>query len=262
MENKTEIFMNIIQRNIRRLPAFYHHYGWKGIALVLQQKWTKKTLIRFDYPKAFRFPVYLRRGASDFPVFESVMVHRCYDINYGIAPKIIFDCGANIGLTTVFYANRFPEAKIISIEPEAGNFQLLKKNTERYPNVHLYQNGLWNKVTDLKIEDNGHGEWGFMVSETPEGTPGAIKAVSIPELMRRQQCGQIDILKIDIEGSEKELFESNYETWLPKVSVLIIELHDRMREGASLSFFKALTNYNFKLAIKGENIVCFIKKVQ
>jgi FkbM family methyltransferase len=251
--------MNIILRNLRRLPEFYRHYGWKGVAFVFQQKWTKKTLIRFNYPKAFRYPVYVRRDSSDFPVFESVLVQHCYDINCGFSPKIIFDCGANIGLTTVFYANRFPEATIIAVEPEAANFELLKKNTASYPNVYLYHAGLWNKETSLKIEDHGYGAWGFMVSEVPEGTPGAVKAVSIPELMRQQQCEKIDILKIDIEGSEKELFASNYETWLPKVTLLIVELHDRMREGAALSFFKAITKYNFRLAIKGENIVCFIK---
>ena len=62
---------------------------------------------------------------------------------------------------------------------------------------------------------------------------------------------KIDIMKIDIEGSEKELFESNYESWLPKVKTLIIELHDHMRKGAALS------KYNFSLAVKGEDIVCF-----
>jgi hypothetical protein len=78
--------------------------------------------------------------------------------------------------------------------------------------------------------------------------------------MRQHQCEKIDILKIDIEGSEKELFESDYETWLPKVTTLIIELHDRMREGSSLSFFRALTKYNFRLAVKGENLICTIKE--
>jgi FkbM family methyltransferase len=251
--------MGIIRRTLRRIPAFYSRFGWKGVALVYRQKIKSAKLLQFNCPKTYCHPIYLRRGASDFPVFESVLVQRCYDIDYGASPKIIFDCGANIGLTTVFYANRFPEAKIISVEPEADNFQLLKRNTEHYPNVRIYQNGLWNKTACLKIEDRGYGTWGFMVNEAPEGSPGAIKAVSIPELMRQQQCNGIDILKIDIEGSEKELFESDYETWLPKVKTLVIELHDRMREGAALSFFRALTKYDFTLEIKGENIVCFIK---
>jgi FkbM family methyltransferase len=250
--------MGMIKRTLKRIPAFYGRFGWKGVALIYRQKRKSTKLLRFN-AKIFRHPVYLRRGTSDFSVFESVLAHRSYDINYGVSPKMIFDCGANIGLTTVFYANRFPEAKIVSIEPEADNFQLLKKNTAHYPNVSVHQNGLWNRTTSLKVEDKGYGEWGFVVGETPDGTPGAVKAVTIPDLMRQHQCNEIDILKIDIESSEKELFESNYETWLPKVKTLVIELHDRMREGASLSFFRALTHYNFTLEIKGENLVCFLK---
>jgi FkbM family methyltransferase len=251
--------MGIIKRTLKRIPLFYGRFGWKGVAIIYRQKSKSAKLIKFNYRKKFRHSIYLRPGTSDFPVFESVMVQHGYEIDYGLSPKVIFDCGANIGLTTVFYANRFPEAKIISIEPEADNFALLKKNTEHYPNVHIYQNGLWNKATSLKVEDKGFGEWGFMASEVPEGTHGAVKTVTIPDLMHQQECNEIDILKIDIEGSEKELFESNYETWLSKVKVLVIELHDRMREGASLSFFRALTKYHFTLDIKGENIVCFIK---
>jgi FkbM family methyltransferase len=251
--------MGIISRTLTRIPAFYGCFGWKGVALIFRQKRKSAKLLRFNYPKNFRHPIYLRRGASDFPTFESVLQQRCYDINYGFSPEIIFDCGANIGLTTIFYANRFPNAKIIAVEPEPANFELLKKNTASYPNVRLYQAGLWNKTTSLKVENKGYGAWGFMVSETPDGTPGAIQAVTISDLMRQQQCEKIDILKIDIEGSEKELFENNYDAWLPKVKTLVIELHDRMREGAALSFFKALTKYNFRLDIKGENIVCFLK---
>ncbi|MDR3350474.1 MAG: FkbM family methyltransferase [Prevotellaceae bacterium] len=255
--------MGIIRRSLIRIPAFYNCFGWKGVALIFRLKYTGAKLVRFNYPKRFRHPLYLRKGSSDFPIFESVMVQRCYDINYNIngkcSPEIIFDCGANIGLATIFYANRFPNAKIIAVEPEPANFELLKKNTAPYPNIRLYQAGLWNKPASLKIEDQGYGAWGFMVSEAPEGSPGAIKAVSIPELMRQQVFEKIDILKIDIEGSEKELFESGYDAWLPKVKTLIIELHDRMREGAALSFFKALTKYNFRLAVKGENLICFMK---
>ncbi len=251
--------MGIILRTVKRIPVFYRRFGWKGISIVYRQKLQKKKIIRFKYLKEFLQPVYLRKGKSDFPVFESVLVNRCYDIDYNIDPQIIFDCGANIGLTSIFYANKFPKAKVISIEPETTNFELLKKNTEQYLNIHVYQYGLWNKAATLKMEDKGYGEWGFTAKEVPNGTPGGIQAVSIPDLMQQQQIDSIDILKIDIEGSEKELFESNCQTWLPKVKVIVIELHDRMREGTAASFFKALVNYNFTLEIKGENLICFMK---
>jgi len=74
--------------------------------------------------------------------------------------------------------------------------------------------------------------------------------------MKQFNVDHIDILKIDIESSEKELFEENFEKWLPKVKVVIIELHDRMKEGCTRSFFKAMVNYKFTMTHKGENIVC------
>jgi FkbM family methyltransferase len=251
--------MGVVKRIIRRAPAFYDRFGWKGLSILLRQKMQPKNILQFTYPKLFKYPIYLRKGSSDFPVFESVLMAGCYDIDYGHSPKVIFDCGANIGLTSVFYANRFPSAKIVAIEPEDANFKLLKKNTENYPNIRLYQNGIWNKSVNLLVEDTGQGSWAFSLREVPDKTPGTVRAISIPELMEREQVSTIDILKIDIEGSEKELFESGYEDWLPKVKTIVIELHDRMRENASLSFFRALCKYNFSLEIKGENLVCFIK---
>ena len=65
----------------------------------------------------------------------------------------------------------------------------------------------------------------------------------------------IDILKMDVEGSEKEIFESNYEHWLSKTKCLIIELHDRMRKGSSDSVFAAVSKYNFTKLESGENVV-------
>ena len=56
----------------------------------------------------------------------------------------------------------------------------------------------------------------------------------------------------------KIVFESNFEKWLPKTKVIIIELHDRMRKGSSKAFFTALSNYNFSIAHRGENIIVFM----
>lgn len=90
-------------------------------------------------------------------------------------------------------------------------------------------------------------------------TEGAVKAVSIKDIMEQYSFDRIDILKIDIEGAEIELFKNNYDDWLPSVRVLIIELHDRMRKGCSKTFFDALSKYNFSTEIKGENLFVFLK---
>ena len=76
-------------------------------------------------------------------------------------------------------------------------------------------------------------------------------------LMKKFNISQIDVLKIDIEGSEKELFESDYEEWLPNTRMLIIELHDGFRKGASKSFFNAISKYNFHMMKNDENLIFY-----
>jgi Methyltransferase FkbM domain len=77
--------------------------------------------------------------------------------------------------------------------------------------------------------------------------------------MKERNWDTIDILKLDIEGAEKKVFESGYEQWLPKVKVLIVELHDRMRSGCSETVFKAVSQYSFSNEIRGENHIFFNK---
>ena len=111
----------------------------------------------------------------------------------------------------------------------------------------------------MEIKDVGLGNWGFMIEETNKSTPNSIKAFTINSIMEQFSLNHIDILKIDIEGSEKELFQEGYESWLSKTKVLIVELHDNMRDGCSKSFFKALNNYKHHIKYKGENIYVFMK---
>mgnify|MGYP000361339186 CR=1 FL=1 len=55
-----------------------------------------------------------------------------------------------------------------------------------------------------------------------------------------------DLLKIDIEGAEKELFSENTDYWLGKVNMIIIELHDWMRKDCSKNFYSAIKKYKYK----------------
>jgi hypothetical protein len=67
----------------------------------------------------------------------------------------------------------------------------------------------------------------------------------------------IDVLKLDIESSEKELFSQNFEPWLAKTKMIIIELHDSMKAGCAKQFFEAVNKVfpNYDLSIKGENVI-------
>ncbi len=210
-------------------------------------------------PKEIQHPIFLRKNTSDEPAYYQIFHHKEYDMPLDFVPATIIDCGANIGLTTVFFKNKYPGATIVAVEPEASNFKMLEKNTDKYKDVHCLQYGIWNKTTNLKIINTNDTHWGFTTEETDQEGADIIKSISIDKIMELYHLDSIDILKIDIEASEKELFEKNYEKWLPKVKVIFIELHDEIKEGCSRSFFKALVNYDFTMDHRGELLICKMK---
>jgi len=228
---------------------------WKGLSLYFQK--TKKTGVSEVHIPGYTNPVYLRNNSSDWPTFRQIFLRQDYNINLGFTPKTIIDCGANIGLGIVYFKNKYPDAKVVAIEPESGNFELIKKNTEKFKDIHPVKAGVWNRTTNLEIipgKDNGN--WSFSVKETDHPNEKTIPSVCIADLMKQHGINEIDLLKIDIEGAELELFSNNYESWLPRTKALIIETHDQDRRGTTRPFFTTISKYNFSTTISGENFVC------
>jgi FkbM family methyltransferase len=197
----------------------------------------------------------MRNNPYDYATFEEVLLRKTYDIDFGFTPRFIIDGGANIGLTAAFFASRFPAAQIISLEPDKENYSLLCKNTQAYNNITALNKGVWRRSAHLLVKDIGLGNNGLMVEETPVKTDCSIEATGIAQLMQAYQWTHIDVLKLDVEGSEKEIFSDGYEAWLPKTKVLIVELHDHMKKGCSKAVFTALSHYNFSCKMAGENLV-------
>lgn len=227
-----------------------------GISVYIQIKITKSGRI---YLPGLKHPVYLRPDTSDVHTFREIFLRQEYDISFSGTPQVIIDAGANIGFTTLFFTKRYPTAKIFSLEPDSENFKILKNNTRVYKNITSIQAALWNKKGTIEIKDKGYGVRGFMAEEGAAGSITSLPSTTMDDLMQEHTISSIDILKIDIEGSENEVFSSGAEKWLPVTKCLIIELHDRMKPGCSKAVFKALSVYNFEMEIKGENLV-FVNK--
>lgn len=223
--------------------------GWKVYRRLKKHNTDNIQLSKLKYPFSMRDNPY------DYATFEEVILKEAYNVRVGFEPYKIIDGGGNIGLAAVFFASKYPDATIVSLEPDKENFRLLQQNTKEYTNIQSINIGIWNKQTNLLVKDEGQGNNGFFVIETDEVSADVIPSLSIYDIMKRMNWDHIDILKLDVEGAEKEIFSSNYQDWLPKTKVLIIELHDRMREGSSKAVFSAISQYNFSLDIAGENLI-------
>src|SRR5262245_15773023 len=80
-----------------------------------------KRPLRFP-ARGYVFPVTLRTHTSDLLVFEQVLYREEYAPLKGLGePRLILDCGANVGYTSVYLLNHYPHARLIAIEPDAGN---------------------------------------------------------------------------------------------------------------------------------------------
>ena len=106
------------------------------------------------------------------------------------------------------------------------------------------------------------GEWAFMVERDKDTKNKSIKGITISNILDKYSFDYIDILKLDIEGAEKEVFSINYQKWLNKVRILIIELHGRMKKGCESTFYSAIKKYDFNIYFKGENIILIRKEYQ
>lgn len=189
-------------------------------------------------------------------MFDQAFLHDDYKIDIPFKPEVIIDAGANIGLFSILMKNRFPETKVICIEQDKENCEVLKRNLSPYNNLEIVNAGLWNSVTKLNVLDKYKAGYSAMVVEE-DAINGEVDAVTIDSLMKTYELEQVDILKIDIETSEKELFLKNYEQWLPKVRVIIIELHDWLKPGCSKVFFGAInqTVKKYSYSVCGENAI-------
>ena len=206
--------------------------------------------------KGFGHPFYARFGSSDIGVFNQIFSEQEYSCLTDVAdPKLIIDCGSNVGYSSLWYLQRYPQAKIICVEPDEGNITLCKKNLAPYSDrVNLVKAGIWPREAGLVVERGDGLEWAFQVRESRSGESPDLYGADIFNLLSKSGFDKIDILKIDIETAEKALFSSpGYERWLDKTKNLVIELHG---PDCDKIFFDAMRDYRYDLSTSGELTVC------
>lgn len=242
--------------DFKRILIYMNRLGiFRGLLIFSKIKLHQTTNIQVN---SLKYPLSMRSHTSDILTFEQVIIGAEYDLKLDINPGVIIDAGANVGFATVFFKNKYPLARIYSIEPDPENFDLLKKNTQRYADITLLKKGLWNKITHTRISDKHNlGKWAMVIEEVEEQAADTIETITIDKIMQDYFIDTIDLLKIDIETAEQYLFRDNYHNWLSKTKVIVIELHDWMDKGTAQPFFMAITKtfHKFSYYQSGENII-------
>jgi FkbM family methyltransferase len=196
-------------------------------------------------------PLLLRAGSVDVEVFNQVIVDQELALKLDPPPATILDAGANIGISVRTFARQWPAARILAVEFEPGNVRMLTRNCAHLPQVTVAPVALWYGSEWVQVADPAADAHSFSVmGATPERS-GAVRAYGVRALMEQQGWSTIDLVKLDIEGAEREVLAASAE-WLPYVRYLVVELHDRLAPGCSAALSEALDAGEWDVSTQGE----------
>ena len=235
--------------------------GWRA-ALTWTAFQTKKALgfqepsVLKIKPRQAKYPIFARlRGSSDMEVVNQIFVCDEYACVRNISsPRLIFDLGANVGYSSAYFLSCFPTATVVAVEPDPANFELCRKNLAPYGDrAKVVLGAAWSKRSRLKLSREAFGdgrEWATQVLESEGNEDEAtVEGWDVPSLLHLAGGKHIDLLKVDIERSELEIFGASASSWLPKVRNICIELHG---PDCKEVFLDALKDFDYDLGSSGE----------
>ena len=205
--------------------------------------------------------IFLRPHNSDYEVFKQIFRFTSYAAVESLGEiKTVIDAGANIGLSSVYFSKRLNSPEIVALEPEEKNYAQAIKNTANLPRVSLLKKALWSNTGKGSIMNPESTSWDFQIVQDNDGE---IECITVSEILALKKWQTVDLFKIDIEGAEREIFESpEHMQWLNKVRIFAIELHDNMVPGCSLAFFRAIARLeSIEVLFSGENLVVINKNL-
>ncbi len=226
-----------------------------------------------NFKNKFDLKIKLRKfPSSDILAYNQIYGYKEYDpviaeFNKNFKPNEsdtinLIDAGSNIGLTSIYFLETYKNIKIVAIEPEDNNFKSLEYNLSNFNNVIKLKAGIWSRDAKLKIVNDfrDKSDWAYRVEESNDNND--LEAFSINTIAKTHKFDIIDILKIDIEGSEKELFTSPNTNldFLNKTKCIAIEIHDEFK--CREAIYKVLTQYGFTYIDVAESTIAINQKLK
>jgi FkbM family methyltransferase len=258
--------MNMVIDYVKTLALASKATGPRSVMLYLLHRQLEKRgwgedEFCFLHPHQASHPLCLRlAGSSDLEVFYQIFILEEYKSLRDLKNiHLVIDAGANVGLSSAYFLTCFPKATVISIEPDRANCEACRSNLRSYdiPSGRsiVIEGAIWSHCTNLSLSSNfaDGRDWAKRVVERTQGGKEVVQAWDMTSILERQGGRPVDLLKIDIEGAELEVFGETAQLWLDKVRNICIELHGpECRE----TFLKSLHDFRYDLSHAGELTIC------
>ncbi len=190
------------------------------LILKLYSKGTSKHVREVRFPDGTALKYRLNKG--DLWSMREVLLDECYRFPGEINPKTFVDLGANIGLTSYWMSRHYPLEHILMVEPDVENARIAKLNLAAFQaGVFCVEGAVGSKDGFARFKPSDSSNLGSI----QQGEEGDTRVYSMDSLLKVAGIpGSVDLLKIDIEGGEADLFSANTD-WLEQVGAIIAEFH-------------------------------------
>lgn len=231
-------------------------YRWLGLSSPVRTLWQGR-------------PITVRPLESDLFVANQVFGDRQYTlperleaalrascasaVETGETPVIV-DAGANVGFSALWFAARFPQARIVAIEPDPTSYARLVEHCAATPTIEPLHAALWKDNAGVRLHDGGNGSWSTRTTNEGADTP----SVTLEAVLTRIERARPILLKLDIEGAEREVGLASAAT-IAAFDVVIVEPHDWMDLSVPTvaPLMAALFEEERGMLVMGENVTIF-----
>ena len=168
--------------------------------------------------------LHYRLNRGDIQSIREVWIDECYRLPFDLKPNNLVDLGANIGLSSLWFAHRYGCQTVIAVEPSPENARLTRLNLERNRIVaEVIEAAVGPRDGTAIFQDAGESNLGRLDASSGGR---AVTMVSMETLLQRLPAGaEIDLIKMDIEGGEGPLLQADNVKWLGRVRSIIAEFH-------------------------------------
>lgn len=186
---------------------------------------TKSMAVRVN---GYRHPVYVRPAKSDMWMLLQVLAGKEYRFAEKKALSTILDLGGNCGYASIFFATCFPDARIICVEPDSENFEILKRNLAGYPNVIPVNAAVWDTDGWVCLANPSAEASELSYAEPIGNESDKVRSISVSTIAKEHGISAWSLIKMDIEGAELRMLRCG-EDWIPSTSTIAMEIHDECR---------------------------------
>jgi FkbM family methyltransferase len=178
------------------------------------------------------FKLFYKRPYELLHTYKEIFENEIYRFSSDSNTPVIIDCGANIGLSAIYFKLLYPNSMVIAFEPDNNNFELLKKNIElnNFKNVELYKKAVWTKDGTISFEANESEA--SRINEEKADDAVLVECIKLASFLSHYP--KIDFLKMDIEGAEDKVIDDCSDV-LSNIQNMFIEYHGKTTETEKLT---------------------------